>query len=227
MIKNIIFDLDNTIIKTEDSDSIYYKEALKNCGYDENKYLDLYNAIDIYDFNITENNPYYDKEELLKTINTYMKTNYSIKLIDELINVIGKYWTKKVIIKEEIIKKLSEKYNLYVFTNFFTEAQKKRLENIGYLKYFKKIFGADEYGSKVFKSSIEKVLKELNVSPNECVMIGDDKSRDILCANFVGMKSILYDYNGKRDKKEYNLKNYILLNNMDNLEKVINDLELR
>lgn len=221
MIKNVIFDLDDTIIKDEKSDSLYYKEALRICGYDEEKYLDVYMAIDEYDKMITEDNMYYNKNEMLDTINKILNTNYSIKLVDELINAVGKYWIERVIIKEEVIKNLSERYNLYVYTNYYTEAQSRRLENIGYLKYFKKVFGADKYGSKPFKKSLEKILKELNTIPEECIMIGDDKSRDILAANRVGMKSILYDYNGKRDKKEYELQDYIVVNDLNKLVDIL------
>lgn len=221
MIKNLIFDIDNTIIKDEKSDSLYYKEALRKCGYNEEKYLDIYMAIDKYDKIITEDNIYYNKEKMLETINETLNTNYSMKLIDELLEIVAKYWIQNVIIKENVIKELSNKYNLYAYTNYFTESQTKRLENIGYLKYFKKVFGADIYGSKPFKKSIEKILEELNSVPEECIMIGDDKNRDVLVANKVGMRSILYDYDGKRDKKEYDLQNYTVLKDINKLTEIL------
>lgn len=224
MIKNLIFDLDNTIIKDEEEDSLYYKEALKKCGYDETNYYKIFCSIDEYDAIKTKENIYYNKEELLETVNRVLNTNYEMKLIDELNLSIEKYWTKRVILKKEVIEKLSKKYNLYVYTNYFQETQKNRLKNIGYLKYFKKVFGADEYGCKPFKKSFELILKEITALPEECVMIGDTKDKDILAANNVGMKSILYDYNGKRDKKELSLKNYTTINNLDmllNFEKII------
>lgn len=221
MIKNLIFDLDDTIIKDELEDAIYYKEALRNCGYDENNYKKVYDAIEIYDNTRSEKCLYYNKQEMLKVINFELQTDYSINLIDELILVIGKYWTKRVQIKEENIKKLSEKYNLYIYTNFFTEAQLMRIKNIGYDKYFKKVFGADLYGCKPFKISFQKILDELNTNANECIMIGDSKNKDILAANNIGMKSILYDYNGKRDKNEYKLENYIVISDLNKLIEIL------
>lgn len=221
MIKNLIFDLDDTIIKDEKEDSIYYKEALRNCGYNEDKYYDIYMAIDEYDKEITEENMYYNKEKMLNTINRILNTSYEIKLIDEILKVAGKYWIERIIIKEETIKKLAEEYKLYVYTNYFTEAQTKRLENIGYLKYFKKVFGADKYGSKPFKKSLENILDELDTKPEECIMIGDDKSRDILVANKVGMKSILYDYTGKKNLKQVDVKDYIVINNFEDIFKIL------
>ena len=126
------------------------------CNITEEKYYDIYEAIDEYDKLITEDNMYYDKTEMLKTINKLLHTNYDMKLIDEILKLSGKYWTKRVIIDEKTIRKLSEKFNLYVYTNYYTEVQENRLRNIGYLKYFKRVFGADKYGSKVFKKAFEK-----------------------------------------------------------------------
>lgn len=221
MVKNLIFDLDDTLIKDEVEDSLYYKQALKKCGYDENNYKKIYDAIDVYEMTRSEKNFYYNKQELLNTINSELKTNYSINLVDELLDAIGKDWTKRVIIKEKNIKQLSQKYNLYVYTNFFTKIQEMRIKAIGYDKYFKKVFGADIYGCKPFRKSFQKVLNELKVIPEECIMIGDTKNIDILAANNIGMKSILYDYNGKRDKKEYKLKDYIVIDDLEKLLKIL------
>ena len=116
---------------------------------------------------------------------------------------------------------LFSKYNLYVYTNYYQDVQKERIKNIGYLKYFKKIFGANKYGCKQYKKCFENVLNEIGAKSEECIMIGDDKSRDIQAANNLGMQSILYDYNGKRDKKEIQLKDYIVINNMDKLLEIL------
>lgn len=221
MVKNLIFDLDDTIIKDEPEDSIYYKDALKKCGYDESNYQKIYCAIDVYEKTIPEENLYFDKQEMINVINSELKTNYSISLVDELLNVIEKNWIKRVHLKEEIVKELYQKYNLYIYTNYFTKPQEMRIKNIGYDKYFKKVFGADIYGCKPFRKSFENILNELNTTPEECIMIGDSINIDILAANNIGMKSILYDYNGKRDKKECGLKDYKVIDNLDKLLEIL------
>lgn len=198
MIKNLIFDLDDTIIKDEKSDALVYKEALKKLGYDEEDYWQVYCAIDRYEEIFTEEKNLYDKKELIDFINKVLDRNYSYELMDELLRV-AEYWTENLVLSEETVKKLSEKYNLYIYTNYFQSSQKKRIEKIGYDKYFKEIFTADIYGSKPFKSSFRKVLNKIDTLPDECIMIGDSKTKDVLAANNIGMKSILYDYNGKRD----------------------------
>ena len=85
MIKNIIFDLDNTIIKYTDDYALSYKEALKNCGYDENDYLKIYNAINDYNLLLNENDCFYSTESLLAFLNNRLNTNYTIELVNELI----------------------------------------------------------------------------------------------------------------------------------------------
>ncbi len=222
MIRNIIFDLDNIIIRCGERDSLDYKKALLNCGYDENDYLEIWNAIDKYEKNkITDENPFYNSKDMIDYINDCINKEYDYKLFNELMNVSGENWTKKVILREDILERLYKKYNLYIFTNYYQEVQTKRIKKVGYSKYFKRIFGADIYGVKQYRSSFERVLNEINATPNECIMIGDEKDVDILGANNVGMKSILFDYDGKRDKKEIQLENYIVIDNLEKLLEIL------
>ena len=220
MIKNLFFDLDDTIIKDDKSDAEVYKKALRKCGYNEDDYLNIYVAIDKYESIFTEEYNLYDKKEIIDFINKTLNKNYSYNLIDKLLRESSK-WTKRVILTEDIVRKLSKKYNLYIYTNYFKASQVKRIETIGYSKYFKKIFSADVYGSKPFKSAFQKILDEIGAIPEECMLIGDTKSKDILAANNIGMKSILYDYNGKRDNKEVEAENYVVIRNIEELLEIL------
>lgn len=221
MIKNIIFDLDNTIIEDKDDYVLHYKEALRNCGYSEDNYLNIYNALDDYEQTLSEKNRFYSKDSAISFINSKLNTNYDIKLIDELNKVIGKYWTKSVFLPEYTLKYLASKYKLYVFTNWFEIAQTERLKNIGYLKYFTKVFGSDTVGSKPFTSSFNTVLSNISALPSECIMIGDTKRSDILGANNAGISAILFDYNGKRDKKDIFAPDYTVITDLKELEKIL------
>ena len=220
-IKNIIFDLDNTIILDTEEDSECYRNVLINAGYPDDYFYGIYQGIDEYDKTITEENPYYNEKDMLEFLNEYLEQEFSIEVIEGLKESVGKEWTKRVLISKKTLEYLASKYNLYIYTNYYQEAQVERIKNIGYEKYFKKIFGADKYGVKQFKSCFENVLKEIGTEPNECIMIGDDKSRDIVAANNVNMKSILFDYNGRRDKKDVNVKNYFIIKDMKELEKIL------
>ncbi len=217
-IKNILFDLDNTLIENQEEDILWYKKALSNLGYDENDYMNIYNAIDEYAFTLSEENNFYSKQSMLDFINISLDRNYSIELIDEFNKYIAKYWIKHPFIDEKTLQCLSSKYNLYIFTNWFKDAQAGRLENIGLLKYFKNIFSPEYYGTKPFKSAFENVLNTLRCKADECVMIGDSKYCDIFGARNIGMNAILFDYNGSRDKSDIIVDNYSVINDLKQLE---------
>lgn len=220
MIKNIIFDLDNTIIEDKDDDVLHYKEALKNCGYSEDNYLNVYNALDDYEQTLSEENRFYSRETVIEFLNNKLNTNYDIRLVDELNKVIGKYWINPFL-SEDTLKYLAFKYKLYVFTNWFEVAQTERLKNIGYLKYFTRVFGSDTVGAKPFLSSFNNVLENIGALPSECIMIGDNKKCDILGANNAGISAILFDYNGKRDKKDVYAPDYKVITDLKELEKIL------
>ena len=221
MVKNVIFDLDNTIIRDHAEDAICYKEVLKKNGYNENDYLRLNNATFEYDITINEDNCKYDKNKMLEFINDKLNTNYTIELIDEIFEAVGKHWIKDIILKENIVKYLFNKYDLYIYTNYFEECQVKRIENIGYAKYFKKIFCADRYGAKQFKKCFEKVLNEINCMPYECIFIGDTFKTDIVSANNIGMKAILFDCDNKYNGENFDYKNNKIIHNMNELLNIL------
>lgn len=221
MIKNIIFDLDNTIIEYKDEYALYYKDALKNCGYNESNYLNIYNSLDDYQSSLNDKNRFYSKKDAIEFLNKNLNTNYDIKLIDELNKVIGKNWTKSIFLHESTLKYLASKYNLYVFTNWFTSAQTERLKNIGYLKYFTKVFGSDIVGAKPFTSSFCDLLNSINALPNECIMVGDSKEFDICGANSAGIHAILFDFNGKRDNKNFSATDYSIITDINELKTIL------
>lgn len=218
MIKNVLFDVDNTIFDSGIENAIYYKEALENCGYNPERYLDVYNSIEFYEDTFDAESNLYNKQNLLELINEKLNENYSVELIDEINKVIAKYWIQKILIDREVLEYLSSKYDLYVFSNWFFDAPYNRLKNVDYLKYFKKVFTADNYGSKPFKKSFQNILKELNCNASECVMIGDSVRSDINGANSVGMKSILVDLDKKHSNENINC---VIINNFEQIKSIL------
>lgn len=219
--KNIIFDLDDTIILNCEDDSEFYREALINAGYTDDYFYAIYKAIDDYGNSINEINPYFDEAKLLDYINESLEQNFSIDVIREIKKVTAEKWIRRVLVSEEVLKYLSSKYNLYVYTNYFQDVQEERLKNIGYIKYFKGVFGADKYGCKQFKKCFENVLKEIKAKPEECIIIGDDKKNDIVVANELKISSILFDYNGSKDEEKIKIEDYIVIKEMDDLIEIL------
>ena len=169
---------------------------------------------------MSEENRFYSRETVIEFLNKKLNTNYDIKLVDELNKVIGKYWTTPFL-SENTLNYLASKYKLYVFTNWFEVAQTERLQNIGYLKYFTKVFGSDTVGAKPYLSSYNTVLENIGALPSECIMIGDNKKCDILGANNAGISAILFDYNGKRNKKDIFASDYKVVTDLKELENIL------
>lgn len=224
MLKYLIFDVDNTLIRyNEDFYPESYKIAFEKLGLDPAKSADVFFLINEYESQLTKNNPCYNKKEMLDYLNQKLNENYDMRLIDELLYIFSHYWTRKedIMITHETLDYLYKKYELYVYSNYFTEDIAQRVENLGFAKYFKAVFGADVFGSKEFDSSYQKILDKMGWKPEECVMIGDSKKRDVLQPRKLGMKAILVDDDGMRDNPNVKVEGYIKIRDVNDLTKIL------
>ena len=193
MIKRIIFDIDNTLIPWKDEYSIEIKNALDELRikYSEQDYLQIKKAIDEY-----ENNYFtYNRELIVKFVNEYTKKQYPKELVYRIIERWIDCHPKQV--EDGIIKTLSylsSKYEMVILTDWFIDVQTKKLEKLGILKYFTKIYSAENVKRKPFKEAFLKA-KGRN-KPEECIMIGDSIERDIEGALNAGLQAIWYNPNG-------------------------------
>ena len=217
MIKRVFIDLDNTIIKDEEEDMKCYRGVLESLGFNPDDYEAIYNSIDGYETSLTEENPFYNMKDMIDYINSTLNKNYPYELADRLNDVIAVEWAKKerVLLPLEVVEYLSSKYDLYIFTNYAQKVQEKRIENIGYRKYFREIFGADVYGAKPFRSSFERAIRhmygenaDIDRAIREILYIGDSKKSDISFARNIGIKSILFDEDGTHSEAPYDLGDY-------------------
>lgn len=192
MIKKIIFDVDDTLIMNERSAIEDYQKIFEKYGEtsDQNKALELYKCIGEYELNTSS----YQKDTLLAFINNYFNRNYPIEFIDDIIDTVSSWYSKASPELIDALEYLSEKYELYILSNWFIESQIKRLEQAGIKKYFNEFVGASEF-VKPDPRSFEYFFNDCK--PSECVMIGDRFDIDIDTPNNLGMKTILYDVKNK------------------------------
>ena len=98
---------------------------------------------------------------------------------------------KKIVPKKnekliESIKKLSKDFELVLLTNYFSESQMNRLNEMKIGKFFSEI-----YGEKLIKPNLKIFADACGKNkPNECVMIGDDFNKDIIPAKKIGIHTI-------------------------------------
>lgn len=194
MIKRLIFDLDNTLIKWKDD----YTYPLQKVMAEYNIKID-YHIIDNIIENLEKKHETLTREKLLNDINEECNLNLDISFVDKLII----YQKDLAEVDKEIIETLeylSSKYELVLLTNWFKETQIGRLEKAKILKYFKEIYGPEDSKIKPNKESFYKALN--GRKEEECIMIGDNEIVDIKGAENVGIKTIQVDlFNKYKNKK--------------------------
>ncbi|OYT13114.1 MAG: HAD family hydrolase [Bacteroidetes bacterium 4572_114] len=98
-----------------------------------------------------------------------------------------------------VLQTLSKKYTCIIATSADhsgTEEMIAALQRVGADKYFHHFFSSKELGYKkpdpgFFRSIVEK----LNLTPGECVMIGNFYDKDITGAKQIGMQTVLFNEN--------------------------------
>ena len=105
------------------------------------------------------------------------------------------------------LKELFSKYPQVVSTNWFADSQKTKINKFDLLKYFNRIYGCEMYYPKPNRKHFERISSDYNLSPDECLIIGDSFS-DIKASAY-GYNTLLVDY--KKEKTNlYNLSTYVV-----------------
>lgn len=193
--KAIIFDVDNTLIDLKPEYIESMRDLIKEMNYDYSDEVieKIYKYADEHEKNFEKIN----KQEMLDYINKNCNTNLSLEFIDRLEIKQGEnIYDDPNLIK--VIDYLSKKYDLYVVSNWFTKTQTIRLEKMGVLKYFKKVYGADINYYKPDKRVFDVILKDYK--PEDCISIGDSLNNDVKLPISLGMNAL---WRTKEKSKEY------------------------
>ena len=92
-------------------------------------------------------------------------------------------------------------YELVLLTNYFSESQLNRLNNMGIGHFF-----IECYGEKLIKPNFDAYISACGKhTPSECVIIGDDIFLDIEQAQKVGLNTIFVN---TKNIKNYNVKTF-------------------
>lgn len=212
MIKRVVFDIDNTLIPWKEE---YFREINNvleelNVKYTEKDYNQIKKALSEYE------NEYYifDRKLMMEYINKYTNQKYPeefiYKLTERWANCVPDKIEKEII---ETLEYLKSKYELVILTDWYGDQQSKRLEKLDILKYFQNIYSAEKTKRKPFKEAFIQAIG--NYKPEECIMIGDDFSRDIEGALNAGLKAVYYkpknNITKKQEQKYYEISELIEL----------------
>lgn len=139
------------------------------------------------------------------------------KLIEELIGMWNKSWMLAQPYNEvvEVLGKLKENYQLVLVSNTDSSSINNVIEKFELRGFFDKIFFSYELGLiKTDNLFFKQVLRELGVTEEEVVMVGDSVQSDIISAKRIGMKAVLID---RKNTRDYHPK----IKNLNELEKVL------
>lgn len=183
MIKRIIFDVDDTLIKFPVSFMEMYESVIKenNLNID---YKDLFKAID--DYEECGKYIYYNKEDLINFINKNLNLNLDITFLNSFLKKYDTLITPVPNDTIETLKYLKSKYELVILSNWFTDSQISRLKCASIYEYFDEIYCSDKVPIKPNKEAYIKACG--NHKLEECVMVGDSIKKDIEVPYSLGMK---------------------------------------
>lgn len=218
MIKRVIFDIDNTLIPWEKEYDLEINKALEELKiqYTDKDIKEISQAFEKYE----EKYYIFNKELMLEFINQYTGKNYPKEFIYNIITRWGKCVPNNI--EEETVKileYLKSRYELVILTDWYATQQSKRLEKLGILKYFSKVYSAEKTKRKPFKEAFMQAVGENR--PEECIMIGDNLERDINGAINAGLQAIYYTPNTLNNNGIAKGKKYYKISKFEELEEIL------
>ncbi|MBP2025008.1 YjjG family noncanonical pyrimidine nucleotidase [Peptoniphilus stercorisuis] len=223
--KNIIFDLDNTLLDFSYAEDMAFRNLFNiyNINYKE-EYLNLYRSI---------NEPLWRKLEKGEISKDYVfKNRFSLFFNEIGITVDGEetesLYRQNLTLSEKTIPHAKdvlnslkkEDYNLYIATNGFSITQRKRLEKTNLMPMFNDVFISEEVGfdkpNVKFFDFLFEHIKEKDKS--KLLMIGDNETSDIDGANNFQIDSVLFS-----EKKNINTNATYLVNDLRDILTIVED----
>jgi len=103
---------------------------------------------------------------------------------------------------EEMLKSLSE-YRLVVYSNSPVKACKRTLEAINVLKYFDRVYTAEDFNeSKPSLKNLKHILNEEGFKVEDTYAVGNSPEKDTYPPMELGIKAILFDPAEKYSEKD-------------------------
>ncbi len=205
----ILFDIDNTLIKTREVSNQVDMAAMQIFE----KHINLPSSVlyqkwkEIISQLKQSRNPEertrkysYSKLANILNINKKITENAYKNFLRELINFTKPY--------EHVHETLSllRKYKIAAFTEDSKGTTLAKLKTTNLLQYFNLVITSND--TNIMKPNEEYynlIFKKLNLSPNECLVIGDNYEKDLEIAKNIGCKTICF---GSDKRADYQITNF-------------------
>jgi epoxide hydrolase-like predicted phosphatase len=184
MIKLLIFDLGNVLLRYDDSQ--YYEYVSKKYGF---KYEKVASIMERYN---------------TKLYTGRMKNSEFLRSVSKSLHIpiekleFEKYFIKKAKVNKKLTDSalsLKRKYKIVILTNIYM-SRYRSTQKVFDISQFDRVFASCFIGMrKPDENAYRYVLKKCRVKPGEAIFI-DDRKENIAGAKKVGIKSILFRNNG-------------------------------
>ena len=216
MIRNVLFDLDDTLFDFHKAEKIALTKTLVHFGIDPTEEtLALYSTINAAHWKRLELGEISREEvkvgryrELFKTIGVECDPVKATAYYESML-AIGHYFMPGA---PELLEELYRKYRLYIVSNGTAKVQEGRIGSSGIAKYMDGIFISQILGAnKPDKQFFDICFAEIHdFSLSETVIIGDSLSTDIKGGINAGIITVWFNPKGRENdsdiKPDYTIK---------------------
>lgn len=199
MIRNILFDLDDTIFDFGIAERTALSKTLVHLGIEPKaETLKRYSVLNAAQWKLLEKGEITRQQVKLRRYRLLFDelgvdcspkyaTEYYEKLLSE-----GHWFVEGA---EKLLQEICDKYNLYIVSNGTAKVQHGRIAGSGIEKYFKRFFISEEMGfekpnPEFFARCFAKIP---NFKREETIIVGDSLTSDILGGKNAGIKTVWYN----------------------------------
>ena len=205
MIKNVLLDLDDTLLDFHRAEAEAIRHTLAEIGIDPtDETVALYSKINRSCWAKLETGEYTREEVLHRRFDMLFATlgvsgdSHETQKLYEYRLSLGAYYLDGA---EELLDGLLGKYRLYLATNGIVNVQTRRIKDSGIGKYFDGIFVSERIGyNKPDKRFFDTAFLEIpSFDHRETVIIGDTLTSDSLGGITAGIKTVYFNPRGLKN----------------------------
>jgi len=205
--EHLLFDLDNTIWDFDTNSEESLKEVYINRNLGK-RFESFEHFSKIYHKHNKELWIRYQNKEITKFtlgLNRFYLTLSEIGIDDsQFSNKLNAEYLANTTMKTKLIKdaystiiNLNKRYKLHIITNGFFEVQFLKIRNSKLEPYFTNIITSEESNAlKPDDKIFEYALKQINTTPEKCIIIGDNFETDIIGAKNASIDQVFFNRDG-------------------------------